>query len=80
MSDSAPTVIAEFDPSLPTDAEQFARLTAENTRLRAALEAWMDAVVIDVTMEGPRYMGVSSTLGRKAWENTLAVFTEEPRT
>jgi hypothetical protein len=61
-------------------AATVARLTAENTRLRSALFAWMDAVVIDVTMEGPRYMGVSSTLGRKAWKNTLDVFNEMPRT
>lgn len=54
-------------------------LCEEIERLRAALEAWMDAVMIDATMEGPRYIGVSSTLGRKAWEKTSAL-TQEPRT
>lgn len=36
----------------------------------AALWAWYEAVQVDVTMEGPVYRGVSSTLGRKAWEMT----------
>jgi hypothetical protein len=49
----------------------------EYERLRAALELWHSAVRIDATMEGPRYMGVSSTLGRKAWEATRAAFTKE---
>lgn len=49
----------------------------EIDRLRAALDAWMDAVRIDVTMEGPHHMGVSSTLGRKAWELSRAALGEK---
>jgi hypothetical protein len=52
------------------------RLLAENAKLRAALIAWMDAVRIDATMEGPVYMGISSTLGRKAWEQTRAALAQ----
>jgi len=55
------------------------RLTAEVERLRAALEAWNDAVRIDVLMEGPRYMGVDIRRGRDAWEKTKAAL-KEPRT
>lgn len=58
--------------------DEIARLRAEVERLRAALEAWMDAVRIDVVMEGPQYMGVSSTLGRKAWELTCRILGEQP--
>lgn len=46
---------------------------AEISRLRAALELWHLAIKIDVTMEGPKYMGVSYMLGRQAWERTRAV-------
>lgn len=49
----------------------------ENEKLRAALEAWAVAVRIDVVMEGPQYMGVSSTLGRKAWEKTRTALEEK---
>lgn len=49
----------------------------EITRLRAALELWHHAVKIDVTMEGPQYMGVSSILGRQAWERTRAALQQE---
>jgi hypothetical protein len=51
-------------------------LTARVRELEGALQAWDDAVRIDVVMEGPRYMGVSSTLGRIAWEKTRAALTQ----
>lgn len=51
----------------------------EITRLRAALELWHHAVKIDVTMEGPQYMGVSSILGRQAWERTRAALQQEEK-
>jgi hypothetical protein len=44
----------------------------EIERLRAALELWHLATKINVTMEGPQYMGVSFILGRQAWERTRA--------
>jgi len=46
-------------------------------KLRAALELWHLATKIDVTMEGPQYMGVSFILGRQAWERTRAVIGGE---
>jgi cell wall assembly regulator SMI1 len=45
-------------------------------KLREALEMWQDAVRVDATMKGPVYMGVSSTLGRKAWEQTRAALAQ----
>jgi hypothetical protein len=48
-------------------------LADEVTRLRAALELWHLATKINVTMEGPQYMGVSYILGRQAWERTRDV-------
>ncbi len=48
------------------------RLKAENAKLRAALELWHLATNINITMEGPQYMGVSFILGRQAWERTRA--------
>lgn len=50
---------------------------AENAKLRAALELWHLATKINVTMEGPQYMGVSFILGRQAWERTRAALTNE---
>lgn len=68
--------------ALITAAFEFAmaeitRLRAEVERKDAALRAWDDAVRVDVTMEGPFYMGVSSTLGRQAWELTRAALTAQ---
>ncbi len=60
------------------DRETAAEAVAEISKLRAALELWHLAVRIDATMEGPVYMGVSSTLGRKAWEQTRAALTAQP--
>lgn len=48
------------------------RLTAENERLRAVLELYRDAVRIDVTMEGPKFMGANSSALKRAWDADLA--------
>jgi hypothetical protein len=73
-----PTVSAEApSPDLcECDGCEIKRLTAEVERLRAVLEAWDDAVRIDVLMEGPRYMGVDLRRGSDAWEKTKAVLKE----
>lgn len=42
-------------------------------RLREALLAWEDAVRIDVTMEGPHFMGVERIRGERAWGLTAAI-------
>lgn len=52
-------------------------LRAEIERLRAALELWHLATNINITMEGPQYMGVSFILGRQAWERTRAALGGE---
>jgi len=54
-------------------AAEIARLRAENERLREALLAWEDAVKIDVTMEGPRFMGIEHIRGKRAWDLTAAI-------
>jgi len=59
--------------SLGEGCQQF---KTENERLRAALQAWDDAVRIDVLMEGPRYMGVDLRRGRDAWEKTKSALRE----
>jgi hypothetical protein len=53
-------------------ADEITRLTARVAKLEGALQAWDDAVKIDVVMEGPRYMGVDYRRGFIAWEKTLA--------
>lgn len=44
----------------------------ENMRLRAALELYRDAVRIDATMEGPKFMGANSSALKRAWDADLA--------
>jgi phage host-nuclease inhibitor protein Gam len=67
------------DQSTTQYCAEAARLAKEIERLRAALQAWDDAVRVDVLMEGPRYMGVDLRRGRDAWEKTKAIL-QEPRT
>ena len=43
-------------------------LTKEIERLRAALELYRDAVRIDATMEGPKFMGANSSALKRAWD------------
>lgn len=54
-------------------------LREENERLRAALELYRDAVRIDATMEGPKFMGANSSALKRAWDADLAAL-EEGRT
>ena len=49
-----------------------AKLAAENEKLRAALELYRDAVRIDATMEGPKFMGANSSALKRAWDADLA--------
>ena len=44
----------------------------ENMKLRAALELYRDAVRIDATMEGPKFMGANSSALKRAWDADLA--------
>ena len=53
-------------------------LRAENERLRAALEAWNDAVLVNVVMEGPRYAGTHWKRAEAAWEKARAALEEKP--
>ena len=44
----------------------------ESMKLRAALELYRDAVRIDATMEGPKFMGANSSALKRAWDADLA--------
>jgi hypothetical protein len=57
-------------------ANEIDRLEARVKELEGALQAWEDAVRIDVVMEGPRYIGVDYRRGFIAWEKTLAALTQ----
>lgn len=48
------------------------KLLLENERLRSILELYRDAVRIDVTMEGPKFMGANSSALKRAWDADLA--------
>lgn len=45
---------------------------AEINRLRTVLDLYRDAVRIDVTMEGPKFMGANSSALKRAWDADLA--------
>ena len=47
-------------------------LRAEIKRLRTALELYRDAVRIDATMEGPKFMGANSSALKRAWDADCA--------
>jgi phage host-nuclease inhibitor protein Gam len=64
------------DAAADTWEKQIAALTARVAQLEGALQAWDDAVRIDVVMEGPRYMGVDYRRGFIAWEKTCAALTQ----
>lgn len=40
----------------------------ENEKLRVALDLYRDAAVIDVTMEGPRFIGSNASALKRAWD------------
>ena len=48
--------------------EKYKLLTAENEKLRAALDLYREAVRIDVTMEGPKFMGLNGSALKRAWD------------
>jgi chromosome segregation ATPase len=48
------------------------QLQAECDRLREALALYREAVVIDVKMEGPRFMGANSSALKRAWDHDRA--------
>ena len=47
-------------------------LQDEIERLRTVLELYRDAVRINVTMEGPKFMGANSSALKRAWDADLA--------
>ena len=51
---------------------------AEVRTLREALDLYRDAVVVDVKMEGPRYMGANSSALKRAWDFDAALRAKEP--
>lgn len=70
----------ELRAALDASEAEITRLRAEVASKNAALRAWENAVRVDATMEGPVYMGVSSTLGKQAWELTRAALTSQEKT
>ena len=52
-------------------------LTAENEKLRAALDLYREAVRIDVTMEGPIFMGSNASALKRAWDADRAALEEK---
>jgi FtsZ-binding cell division protein ZapB len=52
-------------------------LLNENERLRAALDLYREAVRIDATMEGPKFMGSNASALKRAWEADLAALEEK---
>lgn len=67
------------DPLLKEAAFEIGRLLnlladarTESMELRAALELYRDAVRIDATMEGPKFMGANSSALKRAWDADLA--------
>jgi hypothetical protein len=82
------------DQSTTQYCAEAARLAAENEqnridleeyrrdveRLRAALDLYREAVRIDATMEGPRFMGANSSALKRAWDADCAALIQEPRT
>ena len=65
----------ELDEILDEKNALIDRLTAETKKLRAALDLYRDAVVIDVTMEGPRFMGSNSSALKRAWDADCAALS-----
>jgi hypothetical protein len=55
-----------------------AELRAERDRLRDALTLYREAVVIDVKMEGPRFMGANSSALKRAWDHDRAALGDKP--
>ena len=59
------------------DMTEITALRAENERLRAALQAWDDAVAVNLVMEGPRFNGVRWNKAAAAWELARAALEQK---
>jgi len=72
---------AETDAAIALAAlnggEDLQRVMRENERLRAVLDLYREAVRIDVTMEGPRFMGANSSALKRAWDADCAALAQE---
>lgn len=53
-------------------ADTITALRAENERLRVMIDLYREAVRIDATMEGPKFMGANSSALKRAWDADLA--------
>lgn len=63
-----------------TIAELCTRLLSAEARVKVLEEAlldWQDASVIDVLMEGPRFMGMNRSAAERAWKKTNAALQED---
>jgi hypothetical protein len=79
MMKTAKKLIQESVKMLDADAAEITALRAEVDRMRAALDLYREAVRIDATMEGPRFMGANSSALKRAWDADCAAL-KEPRT
>lgn len=68
--------LTEWNREIAVNAREFA---AEVTKLRAALDLYRDAVRIDATMEGPKFMGSNASALKRAWDADRAAITQEKR-
>lgn len=51
-------------------AETWVEITKENERLRKLLNWWLDSSIVDVTMQGPVFKGVSMSRS-DVWKATI---------
>ena len=51
------------------------KLEAENTQLREALQKYREAVVVNVQMDGPKFMGSNASVLKRAWDFDCAALT-----
>ena len=58
--------------------EEICELAANKIEeLRAALDLYREAVRIDATMEGPKFMGSNASALKRAWDADRAAFSGE---
>lgn len=60
------------------DKEQVIALRAEVERLRALLDLYREAVRIDATMEGPKFLGSNASALKRAWDADRAALNDQP--
>lgn len=65
-------MLPDKDEIITAQEHVIAEQKDEIGRLRTVLELYRDAVRIDVTMEGPKFMGASSSALKRAWDADLA--------